>query len=320
VALPNWCDPEFRKKYERLNPEMKQIVMEHIGEFDFPYDSKKGRGRSANTVKIGNALHNLLQVHHPMTVRQVYYQLVAAQEIPNKRASYQKISSLLVDLRKDGTIPWDWIEDRLRKPRAPGMWDDPADFAVDACASYRRNVWATQHEYFETWLEKDALSGIFEDVLRPYGVTLNVGRGYDGWDSIKNAAGRYQDQEKVAILYFGDFDPSGEDMARSLRERLAFFDVEPELVKVALTADDIKRYHLPPDPAKVSDTRATAFIERHGDVSVELDALPLDVLRERIVSEVESRLDLRALAKVQEQEEKERKEIEKALSDIGARG
>jgi hypothetical protein len=32
--------------------------------------------------------------------------------------------------------------------------------------------------YVEVWLEKDALSGIFEDVLRPYGVTLNVGRGY----------------------------------------------------------------------------------------------------------------------------------------------
>jgi len=38
------------------------------------------------------------------------------------------------------------------------------------------------------WLEKDALSGIFEVVLGEYGVTLNVGRGYDGWDSIHNGA------------------------------------------------------------------------------------------------------------------------------------
>jgi len=252
-----------------------------------------------------------------MTVRQAYYQLVSRQVIKNSRSSYQKISGLLVDARKDSTIPWEWVEDRLRRPRAPSMWDDPADFVEDACQAYRRDVWATQREYLETWLEKDALSGIFEDVLRPYGVTLNVGRGYDGWDSIRNAAARYRerfkDHGRATILYFGDFDPSGEDMARSLRDRLSFFGVETELIKIALTAEDIERYHLPPDPAKLADTRAAAFIEAHGDVSVELDALPVDVLCERIITEVESRMDLAALAAVQEQEQAEREHIREVL-------
>jgi hypothetical protein len=54
-------------------------------------------------------------------------------------------------------------------------------------------VWLTQPAYVEVWLEKDALSGIFEKELRPYGVTLNVGRGYDGWDSSHHAADRYRD-------------------------------------------------------------------------------------------------------------------------------
>lgn len=276
-----------------------------------------GRGRSANTIKIENALYGVLSAHHPMTVRQAYYQMVAAQVIPNSKASYQKVGGILVDARKDGRIPWDWVEDRLRRPRTVSMWDDPADFAETACRSYRRDVWATQSEYFETWLEKDALSGIFEDALEPYGVTLNVGRGYDGWDSIRNAAVRYADRENVTVLYFGDFDPSGEDMARSLRERLAFFGVKPELTKVALTAKDIKRYKLPPDPAKLTDSRAAAFIEAHGNVSVELDALPVNVLRERIVSEVEARLDVKAVNSLRAQDEREREEIRKALSGIG---
>ena len=43
-------------------------------------------------------------------------------------------------------------------------------------------MWADQPRYCECWLEKDALSGIFEEVLEPYGVTLNVGRGFDGWE------------------------------------------------------------------------------------------------------------------------------------------
>jgi hypothetical protein len=91
--------------------------------------------------------------------------------------------------------------------------------------------------------------------LRPYGVTLNVGCGYDGWDSIHNAAERIGDGENTTILYFGDFDPSGEEMFRSLVGRLGFFGCEPEIIKCALTLEDIRRYHLPEDAAKKSDSR-----------------------------------------------------------------
>ncbi|MCH9035028.1 MAG: hypothetical protein IID42_11075 [Planctomycetes bacterium] len=203
-------------------------------------------------------------------------------------------------------------EDRLRRPRRVSMWNGLKHFADTACAAYRRIVWADQPEYIEVWLEKDALSGIFEEALRPYGVTLNVGRGFDGWDSIHNAAGRLSDYD--TILYFGDFDPSGEDMVRSLRERLAFFDTKPEIIKCALTADDIRRYGLPTDFAKKTDTRSAAFIAKHGDVSVELDALPMDVLRERLVSEVEARMDLEALAETKAEEDAERERLREALA------
>jgi hypothetical protein len=83
----------------------------------------------------------------------------------------------------------------------------------------------------ETWLEKNALSGIFEDALDSYGGTLNVGRGFDGWVSIHNAASRVGDED--VILYFGDFDPSGEDMVRSLRDRLDDQGSRPEITKCA---------------------------------------------------------------------------------------
>jgi len=118
-------------------------------------------------------------------------------------------------------------------PRSPGQG------RVDHC---RRDVWQDQPHHgktggcmmqppaaiatlsdlgVEVWLEKDALSGIFKDVLDPYGVTLNVGRGYDGWSSIHDAAERYGDGDEVTVLYYGDHDPSGENMFKSLRKRLA---------------------------------------------------------------------------------------------------
>ena len=134
------------------------------------------------------------------------------------------------------------------------------------------------------------------DILSPYGVTLNVGRGDDGWSSIHNSAVRYRAiGNPVTILYFGDFDPSGEDMVHSLGKRLGELDCRPEIIKCALTKEDIEHYHLPPDFAKKSDSRAAAFIEKHGDISVELDAFPMAVLRNRIENEIQVRMDLDAL-------------------------
>jgi hypothetical protein len=273
-------------------------------------------GKHAKTIALIEAARDILAGQHPMTVRQVYYQLVSGQVIENNRSQYQAVSNALVDARKDGAIPWEWIEDRMRRPRAVSMWRGPADFGATALKAYRRDVWQTQAGYLEVWLEKDALSGIFEDVLGGYGVTLNVGRGYDGWSSICNAARRYGDGSAATVLYFGDFDPSGEDMVRSLRERLGFFGCAPEVVKIALTADDVARYNLPPDFAKATDTRRAAFVEKHGDRCVELDALPVDVLRGRIVSEVEKRIDLAALREVQTIERHERRRLAEVLAAL----
>jgi hypothetical protein len=260
----------------------------------------------------------VLTEHRPMTVRQVYYQLVSRQVIENSRSQYQAVSNALVAARKDGAIAWEWIEDRLRRPRRVSMWDGLGDFAETAQAVYRRDVWVTQPGYIEVWLEKDALSGIFEDELEGYGVTLNVGRGYDGWDSIHNASDRFGDREDVSVLYFGDFDPSGEDMVRSLRERLGFFGCHPQLIKCALTADDVRRYQLPSDVTKATDTRRAGFVAKFGDVSVELDALPVNALRARLVEEVERRMDLDALIRVKVTEEAERVRLGALLAEARA--
>ncbi len=273
------------------------------------------RGRAKKTIKMTDALVDILQRHHPMTVRQAYYQLVSRQVIENTRAQYQAVSNLLVQMRQEGYVSWGWIEDRIRQPRIVSMWDDLPDFGLTVRQAYRRNTWATQKAYIEVWLEKDALSGIFQDVLNPYGVTLNVGRGYDGWSSIYNAAMRYQEcQGKIIILYFGDFDPSGEDMFRSLQERLAFFKTSQEMLKCAIIRQDIIDYNLPPDFTKASDSRQAAFIERWGDMAVELDALPVDVLQERIQREVETRLDMEAIKQVRDQEEEERERLKEMFT------
>ncbi len=278
--------------------------------------SRRKRRSRAEVEAIREAAREELAEGNPMTLRQVHYRIVARGDTTytNTRTDYNQLSKWLVRDRLDGIIPWEWIEDRLRVPRNVSMWEDLSDFVDAVRRSYNRDVWQDQPGYLECWLEKDALSGIFVEALRPYGVTLNVGRGFDGWSSLKNAADRYGDGEGVTVLYFGDFDPSGEDMVRSLRERLADPDLpnggcEPEIIKCALTFEDIERYQLPPDFTKGTDSRRGAFVARYGDVAVELDALPGEVLRSRLVREVEARMDLEALERTREVERQDKERL-----------
>ena len=269
--------------------------------------------RHKKTERIIKIAYEILSAFNPMTVRQVYYQLVSRQVIKNNRNQYQAVSNALVKARQEGIISWDWMEDRLRRPRTVGMWKDLKDFSNTAIKAYKRNVWDDQPGYFEAWLEKDALSGIFENVLARYGITLNVGRGYDGWDSIYNAACRFGDGKGKSILYFGDLDPSGVDMIRSLGERLAFFGCCPEIIKCALTPDDMKRYNLPPAFTKKTDTRSAAYVAKFGDIAVELDALPADILQTRLKKEVEQRLDTAAFKRTLELEQADKEKLKAAL-------
>jgi len=277
--------------------------------------------RHAKTTQMLRVALDVLSEGQPMTVRQVYYQLVSRQVIENSRSAYQGVSRLLVDARRSGEIPWDWIEDRLRRPRTPSMWTDLPEFFQTVRRSYRRDVWSDQPRYLEVWLEKDALSGIFEDVLDPYGVTLNVGRGYDGWSSIHSAAQRYRRRQaggrQTSILYFGDFDPSGEDMVCSLRKRLADCGCTPERLKVARTRADSERYQLPADCTKATDTRQAGFVDKYGDVAVELDALPGLVLRDRVESEVVARMDSAALDETRRMEGEDIETLGRVLATVG---
>jgi hypothetical protein len=193
------------------------------------------------------------------------------------------------------------------------MWSDIDAFGRNIPSYYRRDVWAQQERYCEVVVEKDALSGIFEDVLEPYGVTLAVSRGFDSWSAAKDMAARLKQRatpdEPAMIFHFTDFDPSGEDMVRALRNKLEWFEVDFEIQKAALTRDDIEDYALPPNFTKATDSRAARHIAEHGDISVELDALPVGVLRARLVACVEGVMDLTALAETRRREEEERAEI-----------
>lgn len=160
---------------------------------------------------------------YKLTLRQLYYQLVSRDVIPNKVAEYAKLSILLKEGRMAGIVDWDAIEDRLRVPYTPASFDSPADIMEAVINQYKMPRMKDQENYLEVWVEKDALSGVLKRVTSKYHVPILVNRGYSSASAMYDSYGRFREAlsngQKIKILYLGDFDPSGMDMIRDVRDR-----------------------------------------------------------------------------------------------------
>lgn len=131
------------------------------------------------------------------------------------------------------------------------------------------------------------------------------------------AYGDTDNKRTPVVLYLGDHDPSGEDMVRDIEDRLKEFGVSNvEVVKIALTMAQIKKFKPPPNPAKISDSRAAAYIAKHGAQSWEVDALPPKMLNQLITNAIEALVDVRKMGAVITQEDVQKKRLRVALDKI----
>ncbi len=229
---------------------------------------------------------------YKLTLRQLYYQLVSRDIIPNVQNEYAKLGGLLVKGRMAGIVDWEAIEDRLRVPFLPYWVSGISEAIDDTIEQYRLDRQEGQENYIEVWVEKDALSGVLKRITSHYHVRLMVNRGYSSCTALHDAYERLKEKENSYILYLGDHDPSGLDMIRDIRERLEEFGVFTEVKHIALTKKQVEKYNPPPNPAKITDPRAKWYIAEHGKTSWEVDALNPKTLHELIKTSVESLIKL----------------------------
>jgi len=257
-----------------------------------------------------------------LSLRQIYYQLVAKQIIPNEQKHYKNLSRLCVIGRDTGILQETAFIDRLRVVDKPASWDDLSDFLEDVRGAYKKNKWNNQNSYIEIWTEKDALRGVVAPITHDYDVALFVVRGQVSrtaiYESYKRFAQKVMEGKECTLFYFGDFDPSGISIYTSIIERLKEFGegLPIEFKRVALTAEQIREHDLPQDPAKTSDPNCNKFIKEYGDNVVELDSLPPNVLRELIRESIESKMDGQLFGQVQQVEEGERIKLDELIQEI----
>ena len=272
--------------------------------------SRKNKER---LILINEIIEEYAEQGYKLTLRQLYYQLVSRDIVPNSKKEYAKLSSLLVKGRMAGVVDWNAIEDRIRIPFLPYWVHDIEDAIDDTIGHYRLNRQDRQEVYIELWVEKDALSGVLKRITSHYHINLMVNRGYSSCTAMYDAYNRlkqYEDDDiKTFILYLGDHDPSGLDMVRDIRERLEEFGVFPEVRHVGLTQNQIKVYNPPPNPAKVTDPRAKQYMYEFGNTSWEVDALKPEVLHRLIKDNVEQLIDIDLFNELIEKEQDDKKEL-----------
>jgi hypothetical protein len=223
-----------------------------------------------------------------LTLRQLYYQLVSRDYIANNVREYKNLGVLISDARLAGLVDWERIVDRVRNLRKLPSWDSPAEIISSAAYDFHMSRWQDQETYVEVWIEKNALIGVIEPICDELDIPYFACVGYTSQSEMWGAARRLERQVRqgktVVILHLGDHDPSGKDMTRDIQDRLSLFvgtDLRKlgvrwggvEVDRLALNWDQVEQFNPPPNPAKLTDSRATAYIEEFGLESWELDAL-----------------------------------------------
>ena len=262
-----------------------------------------------------DSLFEIVEAMKPMTVRQVFYQATVRDIVEKSEAGYNKVQTDLVLMRKAGVLPYGWLADSTRWQRKPRTFHSVEQALVETARFYRKALWADIDAYVEVWLEKDALAGVVDDVTDMFDVPLMVARGYASLSFLHSAAEHIRDLDVPAYIYhLGDFDPSGVNAGEKIEETLRAMAPAAEIhfERLAVTPEQIKDWNLPSRPTKASDSRAKNF----GDISVELDAIDPDSLRELVADAIVAHLPLDQFEVLKVAEASERSLIRQLVGEM----
>jgi hypothetical protein len=192
----------------------------------------------------------------------------------------------------------DWMVDETREGERVSVWEDAAAYVEAVKNSYRRDNWQDQPVHCEVWSEKATILSSLRPVKDDWGITLRVSHGFGSTGMESDIGYLFEGIDKEIIVFFlGDHDPSGRVIEEDIHRRaMQAAGRDFEMERLAIHPEDITRYNLPPQRIKGTDSRAADFRRRYGSdaATVELDALPADVLRQRVEDAVKELIDFEA--------------------------
>jgi hypothetical protein len=293
-----------------------------------PIKLKRARATKDEMSTRRSRVVEIIEDENPATVRQVYYQAEVYKLVGKTDGDYDKIQSMLTDLRRDGTIPYEWIVDEGRRVREPYTVEGIVGALNDTRSQHRKDPWRAVGDYVQIWIEKNALLGVVEPVTSEYAVPLHSAVGYSSISFLHKTAQTLKDLECPIFVYqFGDLDPSGAHAAEVIERELRGFAPEADIrfERIAITPDQVKEFGLTAAlrDTKTKDPRYQWFRERYRDeaiinggrLSVELDAIRPSLLRDLVRGVIERHLPRETLDDVNAEGEIEKARLGQMMDD-----
>ena len=258
-----------------------------------------------------------------LTVRGALYRAVSTGIYDGTgKDDYRACGRLVLLMRRYGLIPYNWIRDSTRRKIKTNSWTSLCDFAEAAANAYHKDLWQDQNFHVEILTEKDAMAAILEEVTLDFDVGLNVLRGDSSETFLWELSQEWTDIEKpIVIYYFGDHDPKGLDIERSVCQKLVeFLDGRHlEWHRLAITPTDFANQELLGFETKKSanDRLWRAYVARYGDRCVEVDAIPANEVRARLRAAIEGHIDPDKWGLLEATETAERERVREALAELG---
>lgn len=272
--------------------------------------SKKGYRRSkAQIEQLQGDLYQITFEGRPCTVRNVFYRGVAKGIVDKTEHEYKAVGRNLVQMRRSGMMPYDWLCDNTRWRHKPTTHDDLSSMLYDQQQFYRRAIWRDQPKYIEVWLEKDSMVGTIFPETSKWDIPLLPCRGYPSLTFLAESAEEIREQNKpTTVFYCGDWDPSGVHISKKVEQELRAFCPEIDLTfqRLAINEEHIQMFDLPTRPTKASDSRSHSF---KGE-SVELDAMDPRMLRRLVQRSIERLIDSEILERTRKVEKAEKETLD----------
>ena len=256
-----------------------------------------------------------------LTIRALHYQLVG-DGMTNTMQHYRRVVGAMELARWGGDVPFGTFSDLDREMVGETRAEETdvyeqIELAKEQIQSwmdfYSKNRWENQPIYTELFIEKKALQNVFQSVCRNNNVALGCCKGYPSLTFLHETAKRlkkYHRDKECIILYFGDYDPSGENIPVSVEENLRKMGCDVEVRRFALFREQVEEWDLPPAPAKEGDPRTANWT---GIGQVELDAVKPEKLKEMAQEAINSVFDASLHADLLEIEENELEIYQQAL-------
>ncbi len=255
--------------------------------------------------------------HLPLTVRQIFYRLVAAFAYEKTERAYARLGDHLVRARRSRLIDFYAIRDDGVVTYSSGWYASPREFQEETAyriRNYRRDRQEGQRVRLELWCEAAGMAPQLARVANIFSVPVFSTGGFASLTTVRQIADRALDRDvPTVLLHVGDYDPSGESIFESIAvDAAAFVEADRpirtlELIprRVALVAAQVAAYELSTAPPKASDSRSRGW----SGETCQLEALPPDTLADVVREAIEAELDLDQWLRQVEQERGDKAEL-----------